>query len=102
MISSWELNFPPNWHSYSSDKKIIGIFEIIFIKNENINSHLRKNIIIDMDFKITCNILGKNITDDMLNYSLNKITNQQHLKNITKEVVSVKICRGIDFLYTKK
>lgn len=95
---------PPNWHKYlSNDKTVIGISEIVFIKNgENINSFLRKNIIIEQDLKITCNILGKNINAEKFQNSLDKVISQQHLENVIKEAATMKICRGVDFLYDKK
>lgn len=95
---------PLNWHKYfSNDKTTIGISEIVFIKNrDNINSFLRKTIIIEKDLKITCNILGKNINADNFQNSLNKVISQQHLENVIKEAATIKICRGLDFLHDKK
>jgi len=87
----------------SNDKTTIGISEIIFIKNrDNINSFLRKTIIIEKDLKITCNILGKNINADNFQNALDKVISQQHLENVIKEAATIKICRGLDFLHEKK
>ncbi|XP_050062894.1 uncharacterized protein LOC126552239 [Aphis gossypii] len=103
-IQLWELTLPPNWHKYlSNDQTTIGISEIIFIKNrDNINSFLRKTIIIEKDLKITCNILGKNINADNFQNALDKVISQQHLENVIKEAATFKICRGLDFLHDKK
>lgn len=104
MINSWELNLPKNWNKYvSTTNNCIGISEIVFKQNNDcLNSFLRKNIIIDMDLKITCNILGNFISADKFHNCFSKVTSQQQLENVIKEVATAKVCRGLDFRQDKK
>jgi len=98
------IKYAPNWHSYLSlDKKFFGISEIVFIQKGDIfNSFMRKSIIIDRDLNIFCNILGKHLSSDKFESSFNKMESQDHLTTLINELVSVKICRRLDFLNIKK
>lgn len=95
---------PQNWHTYlSHNKKLFGISEIIFIQKGDIySSFIRKSIIIDQNLKISVNILGKNFSSiNYINLN-NRLESQEHLTTLINELVSVRICKGLDLLYSNK
>ncbi|KAL5239310.1 hypothetical protein ACI65C_006720 [Semiaphis heraclei] len=102
-LNTWDLNLPSHWQKYSSiDKKFFGVSEIVFAqKQNNLNSFMQKTIIVNQNLKLTCNILGKNISKDKFTNSFHKLESHQHLVDLINELASMKICRGVD-LFEKK
>jgi len=102
-LYTWDLNLPSHWQKYSKiDKKFFGVSEIVFTqKQNNLNSFMRKTIIVNQNLELTCNILGKNISRDKFTNSFHKLESRQHLVDLIDELVSMKICRGVD-LFEKK
>lgn len=85
-LNTLNLYQPPNWHKYFlQDKQYFSISEIVFIRKEdNFNSFIRKNIIIDQNLNISCNILGKNIDKNKLINVVNKVESHKQLDALIK------------------
>jgi len=103
-LNTWDLNLPSHWQKYLSiDKKFFGVSEIVFAqKQNNLNSFMRKTIIVNQNLELTCNILGKNISRDKFTNSFHKLESRQHLIDLINEIATMKICRGVNLLYEKK
>lgn len=61
-----ELKLAINLAKVFIDKKFFGVSEIVFVhKQNNVNSFLRKTIIVNQNLDLTCNILGKTISREV-------------------------------------